>query len=139
MATIFLFVGTSRETGDTILVTHHGSRGLGAALYDQGMKVAERFGRDLAPGIPKQNSWIPYDTEEGLQYWEALQTVRAWTKLNHETLHDAIARRLHREPLHRFWNEHNFVFKERETCFTMPKGQHPLIMNLYRTAPMACD
>ena len=121
----FLFVGTSRETGDTILVTHHGSRGLGAALYDQGMKVAEKFGRDLAPNGPKQNSWIPYDTPEGEQYWNALQVVRTWTKLNHETLHDAIARRLHREPLYRFWNEHNFVFKDGD-LFYHAKGATPL-------------
>ncbi len=121
----FLFVGTSRETGDTILVTHHGSRGLGAALYDQGMKVAEKFGRDLAPNGPKQNSWIPYDTPEGEQYWNALQVVRAWTKLNHETLHDAIARRLHREPQYRFWNEHNFVFKDGD-LFYHAKGATPL-------------
>ena len=121
----FLFVGTSRETGDTILVTHHGSRGLGAALYDGGMKIAERFAKDLAPNGPKQNSWIPYDTPEGEQYWNALQVVRAWTKLNHETLHDAIARRLHREPLHRFWNEHNFVFKDGD-LFYHAKGATPL-------------
>ncbi|WP_243651212.1 hypothetical protein [Hymenobacter gummosus] len=33
----FLFVGRSRNTGETIMVTHHGSRGLGATLYGHGM------------------------------------------------------------------------------------------------------
>src|SRR5690606_2421054 len=39
----FLSVGQSARTGETILVTHHGSRGLGAYLYKQGMQVAEKF------------------------------------------------------------------------------------------------
>ena len=42
----FLYVGRSKNTGETMLVTHHGSRGMGANLYTQGMKVAEFFRRD---------------------------------------------------------------------------------------------
>ncbi len=32
-----------------MLVTHHGSRAPGAALYDKGMKVANRFRQDISP------------------------------------------------------------------------------------------
>jgi len=37
----FLFVGTSKATGNTMMVTHHGSRGPGARLYTKGMKIAD--------------------------------------------------------------------------------------------------
>jgi RNA-splicing ligase RtcB len=121
----FLFVGRSRNTGDTIMVTHHGSRGFGANLYSQGMKVAEAFRKDLSPRTRPRNAWIPYDTAEGQAYWEALQLVRAWTKLNHTVLHEATARGLRAEVQDRFWNEHNFVFKD-EDRFYHAKGATPL-------------
>ncbi len=121
----FLFVGKSEQTGETIMVTHHGSRGFGAHLYKMGMKAAERIRRELSPDTPKQNAWIPYDTEEGRAYWEALQIVREWTKLNHETLHGATAQKMRKDPVSRFWNEHNFVFKDGED-FYHAKGATPL-------------
>ena len=68
-----------------MMVTHHGSRGFGANLYTQGMKTAERFRKKISPETVEKNAWIPYDSDEGRSYWEALQLVREWTKLNHKT------------------------------------------------------
>jgi RNA-splicing ligase RtcB len=121
----FLFVGVSRKTGETMMVTHHGSRGLGANLYTQGMKVAEYFRKEISPATAEKNAWIPFDTDEGKAYWEALQLVREWTRLNHSILHDVTADRLKSEPLERIWNEHNFVFKENDLFFHA-KGATPL-------------
>ena len=121
----FLFVGISKMTGNTMMITHHGSRGFGAHLYNRGMKVAEQFRRELSPATLKQNAWIPFETEEGRTYWEALQIVRAWTKLNHEVLHDAVLEKLEIEKENRYWNEHNFVFKDGD-LFYHAKGATPL-------------
>ena len=121
----FLYVGQSESTGETIMVTHHGSRGFGANLYRQGVKVAQNFRKTYSPETPKNNAWIPYDTEEGQMYWEALQIVRDWTKLNHETIHKATEQKLSGDPLQRFWNEHNFVFKDGDD-FYHAKGATPL-------------
>ncbi|CAL2057874.1 3'-phosphate/5'-hydroxy nucleic acid ligase [Tenacibaculum sp. 190524A05c] len=121
----FLFVGKSKKTGNTMLVTHHGSRGFGAGLYKEGMKVAERFRKELSPQTMKQNAWIPFETEEGKAYWEALQIIRKWTKKNHEVLHDATLEKLGIEKENRFWNEHNFVFKDGD-LFYHAKGATPL-------------
>lgn len=121
----FLFVGQSKKTGETMLVTHHGSRGLGASLYTQGMKMADFFRRELSPNTIEHNAWIPYETDEGKAYWEALQIIREWTKLNHATIHDATVEKLKLEPVDRFWNEHNFVFKEGD-LFYHAKGATPL-------------
>ncbi|MEM9928359.1 MAG: RtcB family protein [Bacteroidota bacterium] len=121
----FLYVGRSEATGDTIMVTHHGSRGLGAHLYKKGMKVAENFRKSLSPKTLPKNAWIPYTDEQGEQYWEALQIVREWTKLNHTVLHDATAAAAGKPVADRFWNEHNFVFKDGED-FYHAKGATPL-------------
>jgi len=121
----FLYVGISRETGETIMVTHHGSRGFGANLYKNGMKVAERFRKEFSPATLSTNAWIPYSTLEGKDYWEALQIVREWTLLNHTILHQTTCEKLGIEPTQRFWNEHNFVFKE-DDLFYHAKGATPL-------------
>ena len=121
----FLFVGKSKKTGNTMVVTHHGSRGVGAELFKKGMVTAERFRKKLSPATLKQNAWIPFDTEEGQAYWEALQVIRAWTKQNHTCLHDAIAERTNTVVQNRFWNEHNFVFRDGEN-FYHAKGATPL-------------
>ncbi|MFC6223888.1 RtcB family protein [Hymenobacter artigasi] len=121
----FLYVGVSAATGDTMLVTHHGSRGVGAVLYGHGMKIAEFFRREISPETHPANAWIPSDTPEGENYWRALQTVRAWTKRNHEVLHEAIAAQLAAPVLQRYWNEHNFVFRDGDV-FYHAKGATPL-------------
>jgi len=121
----FLFVGISKKTGDTMMVTHHGSRGLGAHLYKKGMEVAEGFRKEISPKTSSKNAWIPFDTEEGKQYWEALQLIREWTKLNHQTIHSATAEKISITPIDNFWNEHNFVFKDGD-LFYHAKGATPL-------------
>ena len=120
----FLFIGRSRATGRVAMVTHHGSRGPGALLYKAGMEVAERFRRQLSRATLKQNAWIPADSDEGRDYWQALQVIRHWTKANHNALHQAVVERLRAEPGDRYWNEHNFVFR-RGDVFLHGKGATP--------------
>ena len=121
----FLYVGTVESTGETAIVTHHGSRGFGASLFAKGMKVAEKFRQQISPETNPKNAWIPYDTLEGEAYWEALQVVRDWTKLNHTLIHEAAARKASAKVTNRWWNEHNFVFKEGD-LFYHAKGATPL-------------
>jgi tRNA-splicing ligase RtcB len=121
----FLFVGKSKKTGNTMMITHHGSRGVGARLYDKGMKIAEKFRKKLSVETLKQNAWIPFDTEEGKEYWDALQVIRAWTKENHITIHNETAKKAGAKIENRFWNEHNFVFKDGD-LFYHAKGATPL-------------
>ena len=124
----FVFVGRSDKTGDTWLITHHGSRGFGALLYKAGMEVAEKFRKELCPDLDKGNAFIPYDTDEGRDYWEALQVVREWTKTNHSLLHDAVSKATGADVLHQRWNEHNFVFKDGDV-FWHAKGATPIHNN----------
>lgn len=121
----FAYVGTMKSSGETVLVTHHGSRGPGARLYDKGMKLAEQHRRDVSPETLQQNAWIKADTADGDHYWDALQAVRLWTKANHYRIHDLAAEVASGKVADRFWNEHNFVFRKSDGLFYHGKGATP--------------
>lgn len=121
----FLYIGRSKKTGNTVMVTHHGSRGVGARLYDKAMKVAERFRMKLSQETLKQNAWIPFETHEGQEYWKALQVIREWTKQNHIMIHNATSELAKATIENRYWNEHNFVFQD-DDLFYHAKGATPL-------------
>jgi tRNA-splicing ligase RtcB len=121
----FFFVGRLASSGQLALVTHHGSRRPGAMLYKAGMAVAEKFRRGLSPETPPHNAWIPSETREGADYWDALQTVRQWTKENHYAIHERMMDALGLRASHRFWNEHNFVFRKSDGLFYHAKGATP--------------
>ena len=93
------------------------------------MKIAEGFRKRLSPATLPQNAWIPADTREGDDYWDALQTIRAWTKANHELIHDLAAERLSARVADRCWNEHNFVFRRSDGLFYHGKGATPAFDN----------
>ncbi|KAJ56714.1 hypothetical protein ACMU_07185 [Actibacterium mucosum KCTC 23349] len=121
----FAFVGVSKANGTTCLVTHHGSRGPGAGLYKLGMKCAEKWRKKLSTGVLKQNAWIPADSADGVAYWDALQLVRKWTKANHNAIHQAATVFADAKVVERFWNEHNFVFRDGD-LFWHAKGATPV-------------
>lgn len=121
----FAYVGRLKSSGETALVTHQGSRAPGAQLYKRGMAVAESFRRRLSPETLPVNAWIPADTREGEDYWEALQIIRAWTKANHEALHDLASEKTGAKRVSRFWNEHNFIFRRADGLFAHAKGATP--------------
>lgn len=121
----FAYVGQMKSTGETALVTHHGSRAPGARLYDRGMKIANKFREQLSPETHRENAWIPAESEEGEIYWSALQTIRQWTRENHYAIHDMAAEKLAAKVSDRFWNEHNFVFRKSDGLFYHGKGATP--------------
>lgn len=121
----FLYVGRVRSTGKIALVTHHGSRSLGALLYKKGMAAARKHTSIVAPKVPEHNAWIKASSREGESYWNALQIVRAWTKANHFAIHDRLAKLIGNKVIDRAWNEHNFVFQKSDGLFYHGKGATP--------------
>lgn len=121
----FFFVGTLKSTGETAIVTHHGSRGPGAALYKAGMSDADFFRRKLSPETPKGSAWIPSETKQGESYWAALGLIGEWTEASHFAIHDLVASRLGASVKGRWWNEHNFVFRRSNGLFYHAKGATP--------------
>jgi tRNA-splicing ligase RtcB (3'-phosphate/5'-hydroxy nucleic acid ligase) len=125
----FFYVGRLESTGNIVLVTHHGSRKPGAMLYKTGMSIAEKICKKISPETPSYNAWIPSESTEGHYYWEALQIIREWTKQNHFKIHDLVVDQLNLKIEHRFWNEHNFVFRKSDGLFYHAKGATPVWEN----------
>jgi len=106
-----------RDGKFNVLVTHHGSRGLGADLYKRGQVAARRWCNENAKDVPDAACWLPGDSPEGQDYWAALQYVGRWTRENHALIHAALLRRLGQRALVQVGNEHNFVWKRGDSYF----------------------
>ncbi len=114
-----------REDGVfTVLVTHHGSRGLGADVYKRGQAAARKWCDQHTRDIPDSAAWLPMDAPEGQAYWEALQYVSRWTRENHRLIHEAFLRRLGQRALAEVANEHNFIWR-RGDLYLHGKGATP--------------
>lgn len=114
------FVGHTLQT----LVTHHGSRNLGAQLYKRGMKAAEYETNKIATGIPKNGYWLDVNTEKGKNYWEALQYIGRWTIANHEVIHNTFLAEAGVKAIGRIKNDHNYIW-EKDGSFYHGKGATP--------------
>ncbi len=110
-----------------VLVTHHGSRGLGARVFEKGLKAArkQRNRQGAGADIPDELAWLDADSAEGGAYWAALQYVSRWTRANHELIHQGFLETVGAQPLAQFGNEHNFVWKTGDTLFMHGKGATP--------------
>jgi tRNA-splicing ligase RtcB len=116
--------GTGASADYTVLVTHHGSRGLGAHVYKRGQKAAEAHTHRVAEGVPQAAAWLDYSENEGRAYWDALQYVSRWTLANHRSIHRRFLERIDAAPVTQLGNEHNFVWKRGDT-FLHGKGATP--------------
>jgi tRNA-splicing ligase RtcB len=107
-----------------VLVTHHGSRGLGAHVYKRGHIAALKHVEKIGAHIPDAGAWLEADSAEGQAYWEALQYVARWTRANHAAIHRRFLERIGAPALATLNNEHNFVWKRGDT-FLHGKGATP--------------
>lgn len=113
-----------RDGAFHVLVTHHGSRALGADLYKKGMIAAREWVRQNATSIPDAAAWLPADSADGRAYWDALRYIARWTRENHRLIHEAFLHRIGQRPLAQWGNEHNFVWR-RGDSFYHGKGATP--------------
>ena len=107
-----------------VLVTHHGSRDLGAQVYKRGIAKAVEHTKKVSPDSPAHQAWLDPESELGALYWEDLRYVARWTKRHHQLIHERTATRLGLERLAEIGNEHNFVWK-RGDLFYHGKGATP--------------
>jgi tRNA-splicing ligase RtcB len=96
------------------LLSHSGSRGTGSAVCTHYSKLA----RDAHPELPKELTylaWLDMDTQEGQEYWAAMNLMGDYAAANHACIHTAIAKNLGVEVLADVENHHNFAWKETHT------------------------
>jgi RNA-splicing ligase RtcB len=100
-----------------VLVTHHGSRSLGAHVFKRGQIAAEKHVARAAQHIPAAAAWLDAKSDTGRDYWDALQYVARWTKANHRAIHRRFLERIGGRSVAEVGNEHNFVWQRGDTFF----------------------
>ncbi len=94
------------------LLSHSGSRGTGAAVCDHYSKIAFNQFPDL-PSELKRLAWLSLDSQEGQEYWNAMELMGQYAAANHACIHRHIAENLGATVLLDLENHHNFAWKEK--------------------------
>ena len=92
------------------LLSHSGSRGLGANIANHFTKIAKEKRR--LPGEASNLAWLKLDEQEGIEYWMAMNLAGDYASACHHIIHQKIARQLGRQPVKMVENHHNFAWKE---------------------------
>ncbi len=92
------------------LLSHSGSRGFGGTVAGHYSKIAMQKTK-----LPKQAAhlaWLDLNTEEGQEYWIAMNLAGDYASANHHEIHAKIAKAISEKPLVMVENHHNFAWKE---------------------------
>lgn len=92
------------------LMSHSGSRGVGAQICDYYSKLAQNLTK--LPHELRHLAWLPLETEAGQEYWVSMNLAGKFASANHHAIHKAIAKRIGERPIAQVENHHNFAWKE---------------------------
>ena len=109
------------------LLSHSGSRGTGEEVAAYYSKLAMDF-RPFLPQELKHLAWLECDSNEGREYWGAMQLMGKYAAANHELIHWHILANLGAKALTHVENHHNFAWEEEhdgETVIVHRKGATP--------------
>ena len=105
--------GMGLSPGDYLaLLSHSGSRGTGATVAGHYSKRAMRRHTHL-PKELRHLAWLSLDSEDGQEYWKAMELMGRYAAANHACIHRHVAENLGAEVLYDLENHHNFAWKER--------------------------
>jgi len=93
------------------LLSHSGSRGVGAAVCDTYSNIA----RMRLPSRHAQCgrlAWLGLQTQEGQEYWQAMNLMGDYAAANHDVIHRLVSRLAGAEVIAGVENHHNFAWKE---------------------------
>lgn len=102
------------------ILSHSGSRGLGAAIADYYTTIAKETCR-----LPRQAgpfAWLSLKSEAGEEYWCCMEIAGEYSAANHECIHNHVARALRLKPLANVSNHHNFAWHD-----TLPDGRKIIV------------
>lgn len=94
------------------VLSHSGSRGLGANIARHYTKVA--MDKCKLPQEAKHLAWLDLNTEEGQEYWLAMNLAGDYASACHYQIHERMAIGLRETPLVMIENHHNFAWKEQD-------------------------
>ena len=93
------------------LLSHSGSRGLGAEIARHYTRVAKQV--CLLPGEAASLAWLDLDAEAGQEYWKAMNLAGDYASACHHQIHARIADALGERAVLMVENHHNFAWKEK--------------------------
>lgn len=108
------------------LLTHSGSRGLGATIAGHYTKIAKEICK--LPYEAQNLAYLDLNTAEGQAYWLAMNLAGDYASACHHVIHDKIKTALGAELLAKVENHHNFAWKEQfdgEEVIVHRKGATP--------------
>ncbi|MEP6674000.1 MAG: RtcB family protein [Ferruginibacter sp.] len=99
------------EAGNYVgLLSHSGSRALGARIADHYTRIAKQKRR--LPDEARNLAWLNLDEQEGIEYWMSMNLAGDYASACHHVIHKKIAKQLGRQPIRMVENHHNFAWKE---------------------------
>ena len=109
------------------LLTHSGSRGLGAEIARHYSRIAKEVCK--LPREAGHFAWLDMNTEEGQEYWLSMNLAGDYAKACHDRIHINLAKALGLKILGTVENHHNFAWKETladgSTAIVHRKGATP--------------
>ncbi|NQY01257.1 MAG: RtcB family protein, partial [Flavobacteriaceae bacterium] len=92
------------------VLSHSGSRGLGATIARHYTEIAKR--QCPLPKNVQHLAWLDLDTHDGQEYWLAMNLAGDYAKACHDDIHARIAKLMSSQPIAKIENHHNFAWKE---------------------------
>lgn len=92
------------------VLSHSGSRGLGAGIANHYTKIAME--RTKLPKEARHLAWLSLDSEEGMAYWQAMNLAGDYASACHEQIRNRLSKNLGVSPLFIVENHHNFAWEE---------------------------
>ncbi len=92
------------------LLSHSGSRGMGAAIASVYTKIAMQ--KCKLPREMQSMAWLNLNEEAGQEYWLSMNLAGDYAKACHDVIHKNLERVMGLEAICKVENHHNFAWKE---------------------------
>lgn len=92
------------------LLTHSGSRGMGATIAGRYTQIAKDICK--LPYEAKNLAYLDLNSEAGQEYWVMMNLAGDYASACHEVIHDKLTKAIGAEVLAKIENHHNFAWKE---------------------------
>jgi tRNA-splicing ligase RtcB len=92
------------------LLSHSGSRGMGAAIAAMYTKIAKE--KCKLPREMQSMAWLNMDEEAGQEYWLSMNLAGDYAKACHDVIHKNMERVMGLDAICKVENHHNFAWKE---------------------------
>lgn len=119
------------------ILSHSGSRGMGAEIARHYTRVAKEV--CLLPKGAKELAWLDMNSQEGQEYWAAMNLAGDYATANHQQIHFRLSKAIGEKPILKIENHHNFAWKEKigdnYEVIVHRKGATPAYKSVYGIIP----